>query len=178
MTAKYKALDIASLFVQLANSIPDEDIDNLKLNKLCYYAQGWSLARFGTPLFDEAIQAWDYGPLIPSVYYAYKPCGRSPIKAPATNFDEGRLSNDELSLITDVYYNYGKYTSTGLMNMTHAEGTPWRKVYIQHANNVISTESMKNYFSNSNEMQEMLLNISSDTVVNGLSSVYEDIDHV
>ena len=117
MGERYTALDIANFYVQLANDIPNDSIDNLKLNKLCYYAQAWSLARLGHPLFDDAIEAWMYGPVIPAVYYAFKACGKKPIEEPVDHFDESRLSSEELSLLTDVYMTYGKYSSTGLFAM-------------------------------------------------------------
>ena len=154
MGAKYRALDIASLFIQLANSLPNDQIDNLKVNKLCYYAQGWSLARLGYPLFDDEIQAWDYGPVIHDVYYAYRTCGKNPIQEPATDYDEDNLTGDELTLLTDIYTNYGKYTSAALINMTHNEGTPWKQVYVPKSNKVISQDAMREFFSNSSEMQE------------------------
>lgn len=80
----FKALDIANLYIDLANSIPGDYIDNLKLNKICYYAQAWCCVKLGHPLFDDEIQAWDYGPLIPDVYHTYKICGDCRIANPVT----------------------------------------------------------------------------------------------
>ena len=65
MKGKYRALDIANIYIGLANGLPNDNIDNFKVNKLCYYAQGWSLAKLGYPLFDDEIEAWQYGPVIP-----------------------------------------------------------------------------------------------------------------
>ena len=169
MNSKYKALDIASLFIQLANGLPNDQIDNLKVNKLCYYAQGWSLVRLGYPLFDDEIQAWDYGPLIQEVYYAYRACGKNPIQDVATDFDEENLTGDERSLLTDVYVNYGKYTSSALIDMTHRDGTPWKQVYIPHKNIVIPLESIKEYFSNSLEMPETNFVFTPELIVEGIT---------
>lgn len=49
-----------------------DDLTNMKLNKLLYFAQGHYLQRYGKPLFDNAVEAWDHGPVVPEVYTAYK----------------------------------------------------------------------------------------------------------
>lgn len=165
MGGKYKALDIANLYVQLANDIPNDSIDNLKLNKLCYYAQAWTLARLGYPLFDDPIEAWKYGPVIPAVYNAFKACGRMPVYEPTYSFDEARLSSEELSLLTDVYLTYGKYSSTGLIEKTHEAGSPWRQVYKEQENNQIGETLLTAYFSGSDELETMQLNLSPDNIV-------------
>lgn len=146
MAAKYKAIDIANFYIQLVNSLPDNTIDNLKLNKLLYYAQGWSLNRLGKPLFDDEIQAWDYGPVIPDVYHTFKKYGSKCIRKPIAEFDENVLESDELELLVDVYTNYGKYTGWALKDMTHVKGSPWDKVYVKGENHVISINSIQGYF--------------------------------
>lgn len=161
----FKALDIANLYIDLANSIPGDYIDNLKLNKICYYAQAWCCVKLGHPLFDDEIQAWDYGPLIPDVYHTYKICGDCRIAEPSYHVDESLLTSDELTLITDVYLTYGKYTSVALMNKTHEPGSPWAAVYENRANNPIPLDLMKNYFENSNELEVMVPNLKPDKVV-------------
>lgn len=45
--------DVADFFIDVCNNSTDDQITNLKLNKLLYYAQGCHLARTGEPLFDE-----------------------------------------------------------------------------------------------------------------------------
>ncbi|MCI8513016.1 MAG: DUF4065 domain-containing protein [Lachnospiraceae bacterium] len=52
-----------------------QDIANLKLQKLLYYAQGCFLAVAGAPLFLEDILAWQHGPVVEPVYYQYKGYG-------------------------------------------------------------------------------------------------------
>lgn len=163
--ARFTALDIANFFVQLSNDLPETDITNMKLNKMCYYAQGWSLARLGYPLFDDVIQAWEFGPVIPSVYHTYKVCGKAPIEAPSDEFDESLLTSDELSLLTDVYISYEKYSPSALVKMTHMPGSPWSKVYKERENNPITTDMMKDYFSASNELQTFQINLTEDNVV-------------
>ena len=144
--AKYKAIDIANMYIRLANDIQDNSIDNLKINKMLYYAQGWALVRLGRPLFDESIQAWDYGPVIPEVYHAFKCCGKLSIKEPIDVFDESRLNSEELELLVDVYTAYGRYTGWALKEMTHEKGSPWDMVYQKGKNIIIENEIIKKYF--------------------------------
>ena len=144
--ANYSALDIANLYIRLSNDIESDSIDNLKLNKLLFFAQGWFLAKFGKVLFSDDIQAWDYGPVIHDVYHTFKCCGSLPIKEPLESFDENRLSSKELDLILDVYRTYGKYTGWALKEMTHKKGSPWDQVYQKGMNKVISPKTMLEYF--------------------------------
>ena len=148
MENKIKAIDIANMYIRLANDIQDDSMDNLKINKMLYYAQGWSLVKLGRPMFEDEIQAWDYGPVIPNVYHVFKCCGKSTIMAPQDIFDESRLSTEELELLIAVYTAYGRYTGWALKEMTHEKGGPWDKVYQRGKNNKIDNISIKKYFEN------------------------------
>ena len=77
----YKASDIAKVLISRAEhaSGGEELMTNMKLQKMLYYQQGFHLAYFGTPLFDEEIEAWMYGPVVPSVYDEYKNYGKNGI---------------------------------------------------------------------------------------------------
>ncbi len=165
--AKYKAMDIAGFYIQLANDL-DDSIDNLKLNKLLFYSQAWSMVRFGKPLFIDEVEAWEYGPVVSSVYHAYKACGKTPIQEPVDEVDEGKFTTDELELLIDIYNNYGQYTSVALKNKTHVTDSPWEKVYVPYQNNEIPLESMKDYFKDSDEMPSYHFNFSPEFVAEGL----------
>ena len=64
----YKAEQIAQLLLSKAAEGNQELMSNLKLQKMLYYEQGFHLAAFDTPLFDENIEAWMFGPVVPEVY--------------------------------------------------------------------------------------------------------------
>lgn len=84
----YKALDIAKKLIKLADydtANGGDNLTNLRLQKLLYYEQGYHLAQFGTPLFDEQIEAWMYGPVVPSVYEHYHSNGSKPLPVPDEN---------------------------------------------------------------------------------------------
>ena len=56
------AIDVARFFINIANTIPTDDLmTNMRVNKLLYFAQGECLRQLGRPLFDEDMEAWQYG---------------------------------------------------------------------------------------------------------------------
>ena len=117
--------NVADLFIQLANQSEDDQMTNLKLNKLLYYAQGTFLARTGKPLFEQKIEAWPLGPVVPEIYHKYKVCGKGPISSPENNIDRSTFSDEELETLLDVMRELGKYTGSTLVSLTHKPGTPW-----------------------------------------------------
>lgn len=122
--------DVAKFFIGLANDQANNDqgdlMTNLRLQKLLYFAQGWHLARYGKPLFDDEIDAWTYGPVVPSVYNAYKQHGRDGI--PGTLPDMNAFSDDEYALLLDVAREYDRFGTSTLVSMTHMPGSPWSRV--------------------------------------------------
>lgn len=167
-----KALDVANFFVDLANNTVDECMTNLRINKLLYFAQAWSLVRFNKPLFEEDIQAWDYGPVIPSVYHTFKPCGSDRIKDIATDYPLEAFLPEQIELLLDVARHYGQYSSPKLIDMTHEKGSPWQEVYEEGVPYItISKESMKNYFSKK-ELNSFTFTYNPETDVIG----YRDAD--
>ena len=64
----YSPLDIAKWFINATDRDSGDAITHLKVQKLVYYAQGWAMAYLGSPLFEEDIQAWAHGPVVPSVW--------------------------------------------------------------------------------------------------------------
>jgi uncharacterized phage-associated protein len=138
----HKALDIAKKMLAKASSSDSEElISNMKLQKLLYYQQGFHLAYFGTPLFDEEIEAWMYGPVVSIVYNHYKKNDNKGIEYLG---DTIILSDEEEGLFNDVYKVYGKYSAIGLMEMTHQE-MPWKSVD-PAMGNIITKDKMKTFF--------------------------------
>jgi uncharacterized phage-associated protein len=119
--APYTARDIARWFINATDRESGDDITHLKLQKLIYYAQGWALALFGEPLFDEDMQAWAHGPVASSVWDEYRGCGYDPL--PPVKMKK-RIDDRTCRLLESVNDNYGIYTAKKLEKMTHKE-TPW-----------------------------------------------------
>ena len=135
----YKALDIANKIISKTDLEHGDTISNLKLQKMLYYQQGFHLAYFGTPLFDEDIVAWQYGPVVPSVYKEYKSFESNSI---STSEEGISLSDDEEELFNNVYEEYNQFSAVALLKMTHEE-SPLKTTEI---NSVISRDKMAAFF--------------------------------
>ncbi len=138
----YKAIDIANkLLSRAANGGDGELMSNMKLQKMLYYQQGFHLAYFNEPLFEEDIEAWMYGPVVPCVYERFKKSGSKGLEPFA---EEIALNNIEEVLFDEVYSVYGAFSARGLMNMTHQE-SPWLTT-TPGVGNVISTDKLTQFF--------------------------------
>lgn len=118
-----------------------DNITNLKLQKLVYYAQGFCLAITDEPLFPDPIEAWMHGPVVPDLYFRYQPYGATPLATP-DDFDPTRIDGETRQLLEDVFSVYGQYSAWGLRNLTHEEA-PWKDT---PQGKVISTKRMRDYF--------------------------------
>ena len=64
----YTSQQIADWILSQLNSNSGDTISPLKLQKLLYYCQAWHYTIFNEVLFDERIEAWTHGPVVPSQY--------------------------------------------------------------------------------------------------------------
>jgi uncharacterized phage-associated protein len=116
----------------------------MKLQKLCYYVQGYSLA-IGNELFPEDFQAWQHGPVIPDLYFQYSHLRWGQINE---DVSENEICNNEL--IRGVVSAYGRFDGAALSTMTHRE-TPWLSSRgdlneSEGCDAVIPKESLKDFF--------------------------------
>ena len=143
------ALTAAKHLVALAAADDDSEfLTPLRLQKLLYYAQGWSLALRDRPLFKEPIEAWVWGPVVDDVFQAYKKLGRSGIE-PDPN-DEYELSQEDQELLDRIWDTYSEHSAISLSRMTHSE-PPWNEARAgvpstQPCTNEITLDSLKRYF--------------------------------
>lgn len=91
-----------------------------KLQKLVYYAQAWSLVWDGVPLFDESIEAWGHGPVVPSLYRS----NAGQWKVATARGSSENLSTAALATIDEVVRFYGAWDGDFLSELTHRE-QPW-----------------------------------------------------
>lgn len=98
----------------------------MKLQKLVYYAQAWSLVWDEKPLFQEEIEAWANGPVVPELYRDHR--GQFEISSwPRGN--PTALTAAERETIDAVLHFYGDKPSQWLSDLTHLE-MPWRKARV------------------------------------------------
>jgi len=123
----------------------------MKLQKLVYYCQAWSLAWDGAPLFEEEFEAWMNGPVCPDLYKAHK--GIFKVKSGFFNLhisDDPNFSNDNIESMNVVIKDYGDKAPYWLSELTHHED-PWKRARRglsvgEHSNNIITKESMQYYY--------------------------------
>lgn len=120
----------------------------LKLQKLVYYSQAWSLAWDDAPLFDDPIEAWANGPVVRALYEAHR--GEYFV----TSFSTGNpdhLTDEQKETIDSVIAYYGGKSAQWLSDLTHMED-PWRLARRGlpdnvRSNAVISLDSMAEYYT-------------------------------
>jgi uncharacterized phage-associated protein len=82
MPQKLTADQVADYLISLAHE-RGESVNNMKLQRLLYYAQAWHLGIYDEPLFVDTIQAWMTGPVIPTEFWRFAPFGIHDIPSPA-----------------------------------------------------------------------------------------------
>jgi uncharacterized phage-associated protein len=136
----------------------------MKIQKLVYFANGWHLAVKGDPLIDEQVEAWTFGPVILSLYGAFRKSGGRPITASAVRRDsdfqivgvhdlgdvpdQARFTN---ALLDRIWAIYGGYSAIQLSNETHRSGSPWDTVFKHYKGTIpkgtdIPANLMRKYF--------------------------------
>lgn len=146
------ASTVARFFLAFANECGDL-VTNLKLNKLVYYSQAWHLALWGSPMFDEQIEAWVHGPVIPALYAEYKKYGYYPIIEKDLDLEEIKhhFSVQQQDLLDDVIEVYFPKSAYELEQLTHNE-EPWvlARNGLQPdvaSHNVIDPDVMRRYYA-------------------------------
>jgi uncharacterized phage-associated protein len=156
------------------NRTDPSELTPLKLQKVLYFAQGWHLAYHDVPLFEDPIEAWKYGPVVSSVYFALSFRAKNevitePIKGhvvqdgvysigvPEMKFPDG----DDGEFMRSVWKSYSKKKAWELVSITHSKGSPWEQVvnsldnsepdansewYGEFVNAIIPMELMRSYF--------------------------------
>lgn len=126
-----------------------ESMSHKKLQKLCYYAQGWYLANYNRPLIPNRFEAWAYGPVSPDLYTRYHDQGWADIPKPT---DSVEFNDHSVDIFLDkVYETYGHYTADELENITHME-EPWRKargdlLYGEYSRRPIAIKDMRDFYA-------------------------------
>lgn len=129
----YSAEAIANEFLDLAQK-DGKQLTPMQLQKLVYFAYGWHLAITGERLLDERVEAWQWGPVIPSLYFEFRRCGSGPITDFAKPLLTSRIASDNpvkdaqaKAVVRRVWEIYGNFSASELSGMTHEPNSPWAK---------------------------------------------------
>lgn len=144
-----QAEDVARYLIWLASQEPEPELlTHLRVQKLLYYMQGWSLAMRGRPIFEESLEAWTHGPVVPEVYEIFADHKRKPF-SPKEGRD-GALTPDDAGFVESVWGHYKQYSANELRRKTHSE-TPWLEARGgsqsgERCQNEIGQKSMRDFF--------------------------------
>lgn len=167
------AMVIADYIV--SNSIAQQynhKVNNLELQKYLYFLNAQFLVERGEPLFNDEIEKWKFGPVIPTVYHEYKNFGAGSITSVSehenlqivngqvvvskhpSNFEI--IPEDIKDMINETVRKLSEIERFELVEITH-EHTEWKKDESRIMNGErhlkYSNEGIKEYFSNNREAQ-------------------------
>lgn len=94
----------------------------MKLQKLVYYTQAWSLVWDEQPAFDSRIEAWANGPVSPVLYQLHRGCFR--LNPGDIEGDLEEIDGDLRDTVLAVIEYYGDKSAQWLSDLTHRED-PW-----------------------------------------------------
>jgi uncharacterized phage-associated protein len=139
-----KSLTIAQYLVMKAK----KPMTAQKLLKLCYIAHGHMLAKHGVPLLDEQVQAWQYGPVVESVYRSVRDYEAMPVTTVhGSMIWTVDFTADEEAVMKCVLDDYAHIDAIRLSDATHKQGTPWTITWSTYEQNApISDDLIKMFY--------------------------------
>ncbi|OOE32424.1 Panacea domain-containing protein [Salinivibrio kushneri] len=146
----YSPNEIAALFTKLAKE-QSQHLTHMQLQKLTYIAHGFKLAitRGQQGLISEPVNAWKFGPVIPSLYHALKTYGNGYV--PELNM-RINIDPEDAEIVRAVYETYGHLDGVSLSELTHRNGTPWHQTWIDYNGRnqvgaVIPDSAIRDYYT-------------------------------
>lgn len=135
-------------------------LTHLALQKLCFYAHGWHLVKFGEPLVKQSFEAWENGPVLRQVWETLRTAKDKRVTRRATRFDHIGQTHEivppvvslaDRQFLEAIVSAYGHIAGAELSDMTHARGGPWDRVWNAPGGRVnlgmrISNEMIRDHF--------------------------------
>lgn len=149
----FTAISVARRFLSLAQNDAEavQDLTNMKLQKLCYFAQLVAVCRNASqPLISDPFHAWDWGPVEPKLFRLIKRFGatyfslNNPSVAEAFSSAEDIKAIDEEAdkIISDVWGKFKTWTAVQLSALSHRRNSPWSCVYNSDRYGIIPISKM------------------------------------
>ena len=140
----YEALKVANYFLYKRYG----QLTPMQVLKLVYFAHGWTLKLTGKPLIYEPVEAWRWGPVVRSVFDAFKHHGNGYIGEALPKYKKNIVNHKQI--LDRVFKLYGQKSGRDLSALTHMIGTPWYEIYIKQKKNwgsaIIPDELIRDYF--------------------------------
>lgn len=139
-----KSLAVARYLVDQAPA----PVTPMKLLKLVYIAHGYMLGMHAAPLLDEQVQAWQYGPIVASVYEAVRGyCSNPVLKVAGATAWIGEFTRRELEVMNTILQRYARVDAVSLSGATHRPGTPWSTTWgMRQQNADISNDLIMGFY--------------------------------
>ena len=136
-------LDVAAYILRARG-----EMTAMKLQKLVYYAQCWSLVWDERPLFNDRIEAWANGPVCPALYEQHR--GDFRVSAKTIKGNPDAFDEESSETIDAVLKFYGDKSAQWLSDLTHSEA-PWKDAREglapgDRSNSIISRAAMAEYY--------------------------------
>ncbi|WP_313960883.1 type II toxin-antitoxin system antitoxin SocA domain-containing protein [uncultured Parvimonas sp.] len=125
MKKSYCALEISKYIIDKCEK-DNYPISNLQLQKILYFVQRKFLKDFDFALFDDDIVAWQFGPVVPSVYYQYCGFGSTEI---TMEYDNISICPEDKNIIYKIVCEKREKAPWDLVEETHSKGKAWDVVY-------------------------------------------------
>lgn len=140
-----EALSVAMYIIDRCTRL-GKPISNLQLQKILYYIQLNFYRHLNIQLIREEFEAWDYGPVIPKVYFYFKSYGATKIcnlyESERELFSENQIQEQLINRVIDVCTSL---TAGQLVSRSHSSDSPWTKVYTQKQKNRIPNSLIREY---------------------------------
>ena len=128
----YKSASVARTLCEKAGWT----LTNLQLQKILYLAQMVYMGKHGgRRLIDDSFEAWEYGPVLPSVYHKVKIFGGNPVRDIFFG-EEPITDNDDATFIESAARELGSVSPGKLVAITHSDEGAWVKHYHPNRRNV------------------------------------------
>ena len=138
----YNATTVADYILFQYNKM-DVGISNLKLQKILYFVQALSFIEKNEEMFSDSFQAWNFGPVIESIFEKYKRFGAFdipdiPVKSP-------KIQEDDKNLIDTVLKRFQDLSNAYLTKIVQGQ-EPWKSNYKEGLKVKIPNEEIQKYF--------------------------------
>lgn len=122
------AIDIAKYIINKCN-VENNPISNLQLQKILYYIQRDFLKKYNIILFNDSIEAWRFGPVVPEVYYNFCGFGSMKIRSIYPESENIQLSSEYKNTINMIVNQKRQLDPWTLVEETHAKDKAWDITY-------------------------------------------------
>jgi uncharacterized phage-associated protein len=149
----YEARKLSNLLLAKFNA-RDFELTNLRMNKLLFFIHAEALLIRQDGLIRNHFEAWQYGPVIQSVFNEFKKYGDQWIREPALYMDYSSgqmtlvpfddIASGDVDLICHHFLNYSRFTTGQLVSLSHEVNGPWDIAYRAYLANPTASPRIPN----------------------------------